>query len=46
MVKLNMEHYGTTEEEIPGTIRFEMRIGKSFREDLSHKMLPELSVKE
>lgn len=44
MVKLNMECYAT-KKELPETIRFEMRIGGSFREDLTHEMLPELSVK-
>lgn len=44
MVNLNMECYAT-KKEIPDTIRFEMRIGGSFSEELTHEMLPELSVK-
>lgn len=31
-----MKCYGTTKEEVPDTISFEMRIGGSFREDLTN----------
>lgn len=29
MIKLNMKYYGTTKEEVPNTISFEMRIEKT-----------------
>lgn len=36
-IKLNMECYGDTKEEIPDTVGFEVRIGGSFRADLIRK---------
>lgn len=45
MIQLNMECYGTTKEEVPDATGFEMRIGGSFREDLTQEMLPGLSIK-
>ena len=45
MIQLNMECYGTIKEEVPDATGLEMRIGGSFREDLTQEMLPGLSIK-